>query len=326
MVRRADRDPSDWVVLYYTGHAEVVGTDSLYLLTTDFVPFQYVGTAFDLRQIADMLLARLDDKRARRVRNLLVIVDTCFAGQGTAELARELATAFRRSSGQSFYLLGAALPRQVAKAGALARALIAALEEFSGRYVMQEWLYLEQIVPEVNRRLGTVHNAMWSAVDSASEAPRFFPNPAFVPLSIGAVPANAALRAITDEEFRTHWSPRARGVEFEEQAGHYFRGRESVLRNLTAFLGSSTDSKTRIVTGRPGAGKSAILGRLVTAAEVGDGEFPPVDLAIHAKGKSANQVAQRMAGLLNVEANEESILTGFRRLEDPGPHRSRRSG
>ncbi len=106
-------------------------------------------------------------------------------------------------------------------------------------------------------------------------------------------------------------------MEFEEQAGHYFRGRESVLRNLTAFLGSSTDSKTRIVTGRPGAGKSAILGRLVAAAEVGDGEFPPVDLAIHAKGKSANQVAQRMAGLLNVEANEESILTGFRRLETP---------
>jgi len=44
------RDPSDWIVVYYTGHAEVVGSDSLYLLTSDFEPGQYVGTAFSLRE------------------------------------------------------------------------------------------------------------------------------------------------------------------------------------------------------------------------------------------------------------------------------------
>src|SRR6266700_1142096 len=38
------RDPEDWIVFYYTGHAEIVGADSLYLLTTDFVNGLHVST------------------------------------------------------------------------------------------------------------------------------------------------------------------------------------------------------------------------------------------------------------------------------------------
>ncbi|MBV8146046.1 MAG: hypothetical protein JO184_13670 [Gammaproteobacteria bacterium] len=43
-----ERNQSDWVVLYYTGHAQIAGDETLYLLTSDFVPGQYVGTAFRL--------------------------------------------------------------------------------------------------------------------------------------------------------------------------------------------------------------------------------------------------------------------------------------
>ncbi len=51
------RDPEDWIVFYYTGHAEIVGADSLYLLTTDFVNGLHVSTAFNFMSFADIVLA-----------------------------------------------------------------------------------------------------------------------------------------------------------------------------------------------------------------------------------------------------------------------------
>jgi WD40 repeat protein len=323
-----ERNLSDWVVLYYTGHAEVIssGSDSLYLLTSDFQPFQYVGTAFSLQQLADVVLARQDDRQDRRVRNLLVIVDTCFAGEGTAALTSKLSSVFRKSSGSSFYLLGAALPRQEAQAGALAKALIESIEELSKRYVMQEWLFLEQIVPAINQRLRT-HDAVWSAVDSAREEPHFFPNPSFLNTGGTPVAANDARRAISDQEFREHWGPRSRGVEFDSQPGSYFSGRKAVLDILTEFLDGQVDNRTRVITGRPGAGKSAILSRLVSGAYLSSeihgsstsasGPVIPVDIALHAKGKNLEEITARFAGILGVEAKTESILEGLRTSKKP---------
>ena len=69
----ARRETGDWVVVYYTGHADVVGDDSLYLLTTDFERGQYVGTAFNLQQFGDLVLAELRRGERRRVHNLLML-------------------------------------------------------------------------------------------------------------------------------------------------------------------------------------------------------------------------------------------------------------
>jgi WD40 repeat protein len=321
-----ERDPSDWIVLYYTGHAELVGADSLYLLTTDFEPGQYAGTAFSLRQLADIVLARRGDGGRRGVRNLLVIVDTCFAGEGVRDLVSQLSSVFRSSSEGSFYLLGAALPRQEAQAGALARALADSIAELSRRYVQQEWLYLEQIVPAINHRL-RVHDAVLAVASSAREEPRFFPNPSRLETHGAPVSADAAQLAIADEEFRAHWGPRSRGVEFDNQPGSYFSGRRAVLAKLAAYLGSEGDHRTRVVTGRPGAGKSAILSRVVSAARLGGraeaglggapADFPVIDLAVHAKGKSLQDVSRVFAERLGVEARPEAIFEHLRLRREP---------
>jgi hypothetical protein len=321
-----ERDPSDWIVFYYTGHAELVGADSLYLLTTDFEPGQYAGTAFSLRQLADVVLAARGDGGRRGVRNLLLIVDTCFAGEGVRDLVSQLSGVFRSSSGGSFYLLGAALPRQEAQAGALAKALIDSIAELSRRYVQQEWLYLEQIVPAINRRL-RVHDAVLAVADSAREEPQFFPNPSRLETRGGAVSADAAQLAIADEEFRAHWGPRSRGVEFDSQPGSYFSGRRAVLDKLAAYLNREDDPRTRVVTGRPGAGKSAILSRVVSAARLGGradpglggppADFPVIDLAIHAKGKSLQDVSRVFAEWLGIEARPEAIFDHLRLRREP---------
>lgn len=316
----SSRDPSDWIVVYYTGHAEIVGTDSLYLLTSDFQPGQYVGTAFSLQQFADLILAERSDGSPRRVQNLLVIMDTCFSGNGTGDLAARLRSIFRRSSDSRFYLLGAALPRQEAQAGALADALINTIDELSNRYVMQEWLYFDQVLPAINQRLAKrgTQQAILSYLDAAQEEQKFFPNPSFIPTNVSAVPADEAATAISDQEFRDHWGPRSRGVEFDSDPGSYFSGRKAVLSELNAYLAGSSDRKMRIVTGRPGAGKSAILSRLVAASRENVGKNAgPIDIAIHAKGKSVDDVSSRIASVLRVEPKADAILTSLRQTPRP---------
>jgi WD40 repeat protein len=310
------RDPSDWVVVYYTGHAKVVG-DSLFLLTSNFEPELYAGTAFNFDDLVPIVGAPRGFRKPRRVRNLLVIVDTCFAGAGTQDLASQFAKVIARTGGGSYYLLATAMPLQEADVGAFANALIGVIDELSKRHVTQEYFYFDQILPMINKRL-RLHDAMLSAATAPKELPRFFPNPNYVRTDGRAVPADQAQRAITSLEFREHWGPRSRGVEFDSQPGAYFSGRDAVLAKLTKFFYSETDNSTRVITGRPGSGKSAILSFVVSRSRdgnsnVGRTAMPQIDLALHAKGKSLDDVKLRFADAFGVEAKTEAILECFRR-------------
>jgi WD40 repeat protein len=313
------RDADDWVVFYYTGHAEVVGTDALYLLTTDFNGL-HASSAFDFRKFADFLLAPDAQGNRRRIRNLLILLDTCFSGQGVVDLSAQLSKSFRNRADNAYYLLAAALPNQEAASGALARALISSIEELSRRSVTQEYFFLDQIVPMVNQELDKkgVQEALRLTIDSTRQTQAFFPNRSFIDTSGKAVPASDAIRAINDQEFRDHWGPRARGVEFDYQPGFYFSGRQSVLDKLSDFLRDDEDMKTRIVTGSPGAGKSAILSHLITLSSPElqtywskshpNLNIPSFDLAVHAKGKTLEDVTQRLADVLKIEPTKDAIV------------------
>jgi hypothetical protein len=162
-----------------------------------------------------------------------------------------------------------------------------------------------------------------------AEHPEFFPNPRYVPgLPTGATVAEIR-RAVDLGELQTFWGPTSRGVEMERQPGWYFTGRERVLRELSEWLRDPSDDRTRVVTGRAGTGKSAIIARIVTLSDPEyhrrmpkrdrrwGKAFPSkcVDLAIHAKGKTFQEVLARLAGGLGVEAKEAEVLAalGLRR-------------
>ncbi|MEV4707926.1 trypsin-like peptidase domain-containing protein [Actinoplanes sp. NPDC049316] len=112
----------------------------------------------------------------------------------------------------------------------------------------------------------------------------------------------------TDPEAGRHWLPRARGVAADSERGYRFRGRETALRHLTAWLDrDAAAGHPLIVTGSPGVGKSAVLGRIVTTADPDvNAGLPPgdtavratvgsVSCAVHAKGKNALEVATEIA-------------------------------
>lgn len=111
-----------------------------------------------------------------------------------------------------------------------------------------------------------------------------------------------------DDEARRHWLPRARGVAANAENGARFRGRSAALRRIADWLdGPGPAGRLLVVTGSPGVGKSAVLGRIVTSADPAiAAALPPddraeramvgsVDCAVHVKGKSALEVAAEIA-------------------------------
>jgi hypothetical protein len=111
-----------------------------------------------------------------------------------------------------------------------------------------------------------------------------------------------------DSEATRHWRPRARGVSIDSERGYRFRGRTAALRAIKAWLDRDTiDRKVLVVTSAPGAGKSAVLGRIVTTAdadavrqlpvsdEAGQATIGSVACAVHAKGRTALEVAIQVA-------------------------------
>lgn len=111
-----------------------------------------------------------------------------------------------------------------------------------------------------------------------------------------------------DEERDRHWLPRARGVAVRSERGYRFRGRTTALTELKAWLDRPDPAgRPLVLTGSPGVGKSAVLGRVVTTADPVIAALLPgqdtavratvgsVSCAVHAKGKSALDVAVEIA-------------------------------
>ncbi|WP_329554682.1 trypsin-like peptidase domain-containing protein [Streptomyces sp. NBC_00696] len=112
-----------------------------------------------------------------------------------------------------------------------------------------------------------------------------------------------------DPESGKHWRPRARGVGSEAERGFRFCGRAAALRVIVDWIGDSVEDHRQVllVTGSPGVGKSAVLGRVVTTAdpeiaallpEHDDALLAPtgaVACAVHARHKTALEVAREIA-------------------------------
>ncbi|MFC7279468.1 trypsin-like peptidase domain-containing protein [Paractinoplanes rhizophilus] len=122
----------------------------------------------------------------------------------------------------------------------------------------------------------------------------------------------------TDREAGRHWVPRGRGVTTEAERGYRFRGRAAALREIVAWLERKTpDRRVLVVTGSPGVGKSAVLGRIVTTADAklrarlpaGDvavrASLGSVACAVHAKGKTALEVAKEIATAASIPLPQE---------------------
>ncbi|MBO3746675.1 trypsin-like peptidase domain-containing protein [Streptosporangiaceae bacterium NEAU-GS5] len=116
-----------------------------------------------------------------------------------------------------------------------------------------------------------------------------------------------------DPEGVRHWRPRARGVTVDTERGYRFQGRTTALTEIVDWLlRPNPQRRALVVTGSPGVGKSAVLGRIVTTADPKIRAVLPADdtgvkapqgsvgCAVHAKGKTAMVIATEIAKAASV--------------------------
>ena len=133
------------------------------------------------------------------------------------------------------------------------------------------------------------------------------------------------LMAQLDVDQRSHFIPKARGGEQAELAW-YFEGRGDERREIATWLRESTDGMF-VVTGEPGSGKSALLGKIVAQANprlrdllqragLVEPETPDLlppddvfDAVIVLTGMSASDVLARLAVLCGLDPDTSGSIS-----------------
>ncbi|MFE6840782.1 caspase family protein, partial [Streptomyces sp. NPDC057705] len=255
---RTGLKPDDVVVVYFAGHGECED-DRHYLLCSDSRPDSWSWSL-----AAEDLARRLVHSG---VGHLLVMLDTCYAGAGTADISRLAMSLAEVHHGRANrWHLAAARATETAKENVFVDALTEIFDQ-PRLGATQQYISVGEVTRRVNDYF-VVHRpgqqARLTTTETDGHDP-FFPNPHYLP---GLPTEGIDLASITRFRRRHsgHFAPRSRGVEHIGERGDYFTGRTRALDELAAFLAAPAgehDRMARVVTGDPGSGKSALLGRLL---------------------------------------------------------------
>ncbi len=308
-IRNKDRNESDAVVIYYSGHGDIE-LDRHYLLTAESDPNNLLDTAVPTEDLARRIASS-------SVRLVLLLIDTCYAGSGSGDIAK-IVSGIRglfSSVNVGFFVIAAARPKEEAHQGVFAEALTNAFSDERLAGTLQEFLLPTSVSTAINRYFrskGLSQLTMVYGTYIGYEDPPFFPNPRYRPsIPVGGdLKTQKRLCSMEQADILSHRGPTGRGVEIESQAGWYFTGRTRILRDLVRWLKTpSADALPQVITGAPGVGKSAVLARLVTMADpeyrrqmplegVDPETIPPegcIDFAIHAKGKTPGEIVRAIS-------------------------------
>ena len=296
------------LLLYWIGHGISVGGQH-YLICKDSPAGKINGASAIGSTVLGELIAQSVAER------IVVILDTCYSGGGAAAVANRyresLAEQLDRDGWERVACVVASVhPLEMAVAGRFSQGVVSALEKPD---LHRRWTGADEFIdPEIlaiaaKDVLGKQHKLTprYSKEGFGSD---IIPNPLFrkVELEVDLEARNLFEDVLGEKQ---HFELSARGIE-SHGAGHFFSGRRRLLSQLCSWLGGEQGGVV-ILTGSPGSGKSAILGRIVSlsvpeifaATEISgnlsaDDPRPPrniVRVAVHAKGKTMLECAQTCA-------------------------------
>ncbi|MET9555197.1 caspase family protein [Streptomyces sp. NPDC006645] len=329
----AELTADDTVVLYYAGHGDLPDAGNYRLAcagTVESRPRSWLSP----RNLEAVL-------GASGVRNVLFVIDACNAAAGAGDIA-SAADAFAAvrprgaEGGAGTWVMASARHRDLADDGAFVAELASVIKAGDG--ASQRYLSPALLAHRVNQsfeRAGRRQRASCSLADQSAQPP-FFSNPKFDPSAetdtAGRLGGDASDRA-------SHFEPRGRGVEHVSDPGSYFTGRGHALTALRTHLAATDERRPLVVTGAPGSGKSAVLGKIVLEGEHGgEGEDGGerdadnrIDVSINMRHQTLHDVVQRLASAADVSATTVpallTALAGRRRpfrivadsLDEAGP-------
>ena len=289
----------DVAVLYVTGHGMGAAAGH-YLAMTDTRADRY-AKAVETRFISNALG---DDPPLGQ---LLIMLDTCYAEGGAdalVGLAASMKQHWSQRPGRQYWVVTSARSKQEAQQLVFAQAFSQALEDLRGSFgTMTPSIPLTTVVGRINLLLerppfSVAHRASVTPLLPSPGDDGFFENPSYVPI----ITPDVAPKVATQDELRSHWLPLARGGAADGEQS-LFRGRTTLIRDIT-FWGSSIDrTRLLVVTGAPGTGKSALLARFVAASVAPDKTSTPeaqlpLVRAVHARNLTAELIRRRVSDLL----------------------------
>ena len=302
----------DIVTLYYTGHGDVVNQRHR-LWMGDNTGDRLAGT-LATSELAERMLTDTS------LRNLLIILDVCFAGQGGAD-ALLASMQIEGAPDKIVVVITAAHPREQVMAGDFAGLFVRSVETPATAGHEPRYLTLDAILRHIN---SDSKRKEWQTVSYntllLSHDPGFLPNPRYDAVFHGYDLATQ-LQMEQDEQRREDlekfFNPRARGVDVPQEAGWNFVGRHTALRDITAWLKDQSDQRTVVVTGDPGSGKSAVIGRLYVLSLPDWGKavprqglpgdtIPParsIKVAIRASNRTSKEILSALGSAARVTAS-----------------------
>jgi hypothetical protein len=262
-------------VVYWAGHAVVRG-DELALLFKGSDPDSWTpSSALPVSELA-MYIA------PARTKEVLLILDTCHAGGAAAGLFQRLWPAMDVRSGpqRRVWLLAAASAASTtvedASGGRLVPALDRLIRAGAPTTATAYWTESDEHIriEDLSRALEELGAALGVRPELSGRQPlsrnflRNLGHRSAVPQQTVDEARERRLRwaALDRDEAESHFWPSSRGVEVREDGWH-FTGRRRVLSRIVEWLHSGGGPQLVVVTGSPGAGKSALLGRLATLSD-----------------------------------------------------------
>jgi V8-like Glu-specific endopeptidase len=112
-------------------------------------------------------------------------------------------------------------------------------------------------------------------------------------------------------EARSHFTRRSRGQRGAARGGDLFRGRAVALDRIRGWLSADAPpGQALVITGQPGAGKSAVLARAALSVEA---EHGGPGLAFHARGGTVGDFFSAVADLTGIDTptSADELLTNL---------------
>ncbi|MFZ6012110.1 MAG: caspase family protein [Bacteroidota bacterium] len=299
---------SDTVVIYFAGHGEpdVGKFNSACLLLSDSkikLPSTYI-TSRDLISI-------IYGGENERPGSILLILDVCYAGAFAGQGIGEAVNAISEIEADSGFCTMGSTAKSVAEDGVF-------LEAFFGTYSDDAWrpagrnFPILDLVEGMNRWFEINRKGQRAScnITGARGRNKFI----FTELK----------RQVGIQDF-AHWDIKARGIDYAGLKDWFFSGRIIALKEICNWLKTETPTKIVFVTGDPGSGKSALLGRTLLSAipstrdsimeglkiKIDDDTLPEADSIkayVNLKGSEVRDVIKILASQFDVQADSAEEL------------------
>ncbi|MEU8404368.1 caspase family protein [Nonomuraea sp. NPDC048892] len=304
------------LVLYLGGHGRLHHGRHHVLAATSPAAPPYGGT----KSIsADDVVEQILNSGARRA---LMLLDVCHAGFAAAQVQEALLRVAAAEAGAAMDLgvLVSCLHHEQSYSGAFVHAMLTALDEGSQQGHWKdgdEYVTLQELRDELRHRLKDEQ----CAEVAGRSGLKVIPNPRYrADAAARAVELGELLRRLPAAD-REHFLRKAASTDAND-VGWFFTGRQRMSREAINWL-ATHDRGVFVVTGSPGAGKSAFLGRLAVLADTDsqpacrvlgmldtDAATRPVvgcfDVVTHLKNRRVDDTAMDIAAQLGIALSESS--------------------